>query len=145
MEIKEEWKNHPLYKQGKVEMVPTEWVWRYWGKDVSPYANLPDGTTVGLEELWENILKEGLRSPLIMRAGLKNKKMRLESGNHRIQVLHQHGIKEVPVAVQVREECGPHLKDVMTDATHNFSAPDGFLVSEITDEYMKPSEVFKEL
>ena len=26
MHIKEEWKQHPLYEQGKIEMIPTKWV-----------------------------------------------------------------------------------------------------------------------
>jgi len=143
--LKKAWESHPLYKQGKIELVPTKWVWKYWGRDVSPQADLLDGTLVDLDTLWENILDIGLHNPLIMRVGLKNNKFRLEAGNHRIQVLHNHGVKMIPLTVQVREECGPHLGDVMTDATHNFNAPEGFLISEITEEYMKPSEVFKEL
>ena len=142
MKIKELWKNHPLYKQGVVELVPTSWIWNYWGRDVSPEADLMDGTVVNLDGLWENIKNEGLHNPLIMRVGLKNKKFRLEAGNHRIQVLHNNGVEFIPLTVQVREECGPHLEDVMTDASHNFDAGDEFLISKIMKEYMKPSEVF---
>jgi hypothetical protein len=142
--IKPKWEEHPLWKQGKVEMVPTDWVWKYWGRDVTPRADLLDGTLVDVESLWKNICEVGMFNPLIMRAGLKNKKFRLESGNHRIQAFHEHGIKMIPVTVQVKEECGPHLIDVMTDASHNFDAPEGFLIANITDEYMKPSEVFRE-
>jgi len=80
-----------------------------------------------------------------MRVGIKNKKMRLEAGNHRIQLFHKHGIDMIPVTVQVRDECGPHLGDVMTDASHNFDATDELLISAITTEYMKPSGVFKSL
>ncbi len=130
---------------GKIELVPTEWIWQYWGRDVSPEADLMDGTIVSREVLWENILSEGLHEPLIMRVGLRNKKFRLESGNHRIQVFHEHGVEMLPLTVQVREECGPHLADVMTDATHNFDAGDEFLIHEITDEYMAPSAVFRSL
>lgn len=144
-EIKELWKNHPLYKQGVVELIPTSWVWNYWGHDVSPEADLMDGTLVNLDELWNNIESEGLYNPLIMRVGLNNKKFRLESGNHRIQVFHKNGVKMIPLTVQVREECGPHLEDTMTDASHNFDAGDEFLISKITKEYMKPSEVFRSL
>ena len=145
MYIKEIWREHPLYKQGKIELVPTEWVWKYYGYDVSPDTDLLDGTIVSMEALWENILEVGLHNPLIMRVGLKNKKFRLEAGNHRIQVFHQHGVPLIPVTVQVREECGPHMEDVMTDATHNFDAPEGFLISKIISEYMAPSEVFSNL
>jgi len=144
-EIKPLWKNHLLYGQGKIELVPTEWVWQYYGPDVSPLADLKDGTLVDLEGLWRNICDEGLHDPLIMRVGIQNKKFRLEAGNHRIQVFRAHGISEVPVTVQLRDECGPHVGDVMTDASHNFDAQDEVLVSTITEEYKKPSEVFKSL
>ncbi len=143
--IKELWKEHPLYKQGVVELVPTAWVWNYWGRDVSPETDLMDGTIVSMDELWQDIKKNGLFEPLIMRVGLNNKKFRLEAGNHRIQVFHDNGIETIPLTVQVREECGPHLGDVMTDATHNFDAGDEILISQITKEYMKPSEVFRSL
>ncbi len=143
--IEPTWENHPLYKQGKVELIPTAWVWKYRGVDVSPFTQLNDGTVVDLDALWENIKLKGLGDPLVMRVGLENKKFRLESGNHRIQVLYKNGIKMIPVTVQMRDECGPHLGDVMNDATHNFDAGDDFLVSKITEEYMRPSEVFKSL
>lgn len=145
MTIKPTWENNELYKQGKVEMIPTDWVWKYWGKDVSPVTNLKDGTPVGLDELWAHILENGLDDPLIMRVGLKNKKFRLESGNHRIQVLHKNGIKFIPVIVQIKDECGPQAKDPMTDATHNFDFGDEILISDSDQEYRKPSEVFKSL
>ncbi len=145
MPIKELWKNHPLYAAGKIELVPTDWVWKYWGSDVSPAADLKDGTLVTIDGLWDNIVSEGLHDPLIMRVGVGNKKFRLEAGNHRIQVFHEHGVPLIPVTVQVREECGPHVGDVMTDATHNFDAGDELLISTITEEYMKPSEVFRSL
>ena len=143
--IKPFWKNHLLYKQGKVELVPTAWVWKYRGPDVSPMTHLNDGTPADLNILWKNLCESGLRDPLIMRVGLRNKKFRLESGNHRIQLFYKYGIKMVPVTVQVRDECGPHLDDVINDATHNFDGKDEFLIFEITSEYMKPSEVFKSL
>lgn len=144
-EIKPLWKQHPLYESGVIELVPTSWVWDYWGRDVSPHTGLMDGTTVTLEQLWHNIIEEGLYNPLIMRVGLKNKKFRLEAGNHRIQLFHIHNVTKLPLTVQVRDECGPHVEDVLTDATHNFDAGDEFLIEAITQEYMRPSDVFRSL
>lgn len=145
MDIKPLWHDHILYKQGKIELVPTDWVWKYWGTDVTPMTELADKTPADMEALWENILDEGLHDPFIMRVGVRNKRMRLEAGNHRIQMFHKHGVKMIPVTVQVRDECGPHLSDVMTDASHNFDATEELLVSDVTEEYMKPSEVFRSL
>lgn len=145
MEMRETWKDHPLYKTGKIELVPTEWVWQYWGADVSPDADLMDGTLVDLEGLWRDLREHGMHEPLIMRIGLTNKKFRLESGNHRIQVLHAHQVPFIPVTVQVREICDPFAPDAMTDATLLFDANNDFLITAVTDEYMKPSEVFRSL
>ncbi len=145
MQTPEPWRDHPLSLQGKVELVPTAWVWQYRGADPSPYADVMDGTFVDAEMLWQDLLKTGMHMPFIMRVGLKNKKFRLEAGNHRIQLYYEHGVPMIPVAVQVKEECGPQAPDVMTEATHNFDAGDEFLISEITEEYMRPSEVFKSL
>lgn len=144
MDIRPLWKEHQLYKDGKIELVPTDWVWKYWGTDVSEAIGL-NGKIVGLDALWADLLEKGMIDPLIMRVGINNKKMRLEAGNHRIQLLHKYGIKVIPITVQVCEECGPHLNDVMTDATNNFDATDELKISEITEEYMKPSDVFKSL
>ena len=145
MDIKPLWKEHPLYSQNKIELIRTDWVYKYRGVDVSPTTSLMDGSIVDMDVLWENIESEGMHDPLIMRVGIVNKKMRLEAGNHRIQLFHKHKIKEIPVTVQLRDECGPHLGDVMNDATHNFGATDELLISVITEEYMRPSEVFKSL
>jgi hypothetical protein len=70
---------------------------------------------------------------------------RLEAGNHRIQVLHAHGIPLIPATVQLREECGPHVADVMNTGSHNFEAGDDLLISSIPSEYLKPSNVFRTL
>ncbi len=145
IEIKPLWKNHPLYKQDKIELVPTSWVWKYRGKDVLPTADLKDGSMVNIEKLWKNICEEGLYDPFVIRIGLKNKKFRLEAGNHRIQVFYKNKIPMIPVTVQVKEYCGPKAENLMTIATHNFDAKDEFLISEITDEYMRPTQIFKSL
>lgn len=143
--IKELWKEGELYKQGVVELVPTEWVWKYRGRDVSPQADLKDGTPVTLQDLWDNIVSEGLHDPLIMRLGVKSKTFRLEAGNHRIQVFHEHGVPMIPVTVHVQEECGPHASNPMNDGSHNFDASEEALISEIQQTYMRPSDVFKSL
>ncbi len=44
MHIEEKWKEHSLYQAGKIELIPTDWVWQYWGTDVSPAAEYLDKT-----------------------------------------------------------------------------------------------------
>jgi hypothetical protein len=143
MELKETWKKHPLYEAGVVELIPINWLWPYRGSDLINSSD-QEGY-VDLDKLWSDILTNGLSNPLIIRVGLKNKKFRLEAGNHRIQVLYAHKITHIPATVQVCELCGPDAPKVMTVATHNFDVGDDLLISEFTSEYMKPNAVFKSL
>ena len=113
MNLPESWRSHTLTLQGKVSLMPTEWVWQYRVQDVSEYTNLDDtNKMVNLEELWSDIKRNGLKDPLIIRVGVKNKKIRLESGNHRIQVLKIHGIELCPVTIQIVDFCGPEAKKI---------------------------------
>jgi hypothetical protein len=145
MEIKAKWKEHPLTKQGVVELVPTNWLHKIYGTNVSPPADLKDGTLVTMETLWENIVEEGLYDPAIIRVGVGNKKFRLESGNHRIQVFKKYGVAYTPATVHIQNECGPHVSNTMTDATHNFDYDDNVIVPQIKEGFLKPSQVFKDL
>jgi hypothetical protein len=143
-DIQPAWKEHALAQSGVVEEVPLEFVWQYWSYDVTNGdIEYEDGSHSDMDGLWDKLCEEGLRDPLIIRVGLKNKKVRLEAGNHRIQVLRQHGITTVPVTVQVRHLCGPHAPEPMNDATAVFDFPaSGIRVVDVTKEYMRPSEVF---
>jgi hypothetical protein len=145
MSIIPTWKDHPLTKQGVVELVPTAWLYTYRGPDVTPLADTIDGTIVTVDELWENIQAEGLHDPVIIRVGTNNQKFRLEAGNHRIQVLYAHGVPFTPATVQIQSICGPHAPNVMTDASHNFTFPSPSKLIHLRDGYAKPSDVFKEL
>lgn len=140
--MKEAWRENKDFDQSKIELLPIEWVWQWRGTNPSKMIDL-DGESVDLDGLWEKIKINGILVPLIIRVGMENKKFRLETGNHMIQVLKQYGIEKVPVTVQVRDICGPEAVDVMTEATHNFDWGDEVVISERTSEYMKPSEVFR--
>jgi ParB-like nuclease domain len=145
MHIIPTWKDHPLTKQGVVELVPTDWLYTYRGQDVTPETETKDGTVVTLATLWENITKEGLHDPVIIRVGKDNQKFRLEAGNHRIQILHQHGVPFTPATVQVENWCGPDAKNVMNTGTHNFDFPYPDILIGVPNGYAKPSSIFKDL
>lgn len=138
------WKQHPLTRAGHVEELPTEWVYQYWGSDVTPHIEYEDGTGSLLPGLWERIQAEGLVDPLIIRVGIVSQTMRLEAGNHRIQVLREHGVEKVPVTIEITAFCGPDAPNPHTDATKVFLLPpEGILVSSLEHEYLAPSKVFK--
>ena len=46
-------------------------------------------------ELWQNILKEGLKEPFFITFSEKLQTIRLESGNHRVRIFKEMGIKKV--------------------------------------------------
>ena len=98
-----------------------------------------------MDQLWENIVSDGLYDPVIIRVGKGNKKFRLESGNHRIQVLMKHGVPFTPATVEVQELCGPQVENIMTDATHNFDFTDDINTEVLEVGYLKPTLVFKSL
>jgi ParB-like nuclease domain len=137
------WKTHPLTLAGHVELVATAWLYQYRGIDVTPGTDLKDGSFVNMNQLWENIKSEGLHDPVIVRVGKTNKKFRLESGNHRIQVLMKHGVLYTPATVEVQELCGPQLENIMTDATHNFDFTEYIATEALEIGYAKPTIVFK--
>lgn len=145
MEIKPLWKNHPLALGGFVELVPTNWLYKIRGEDVSSPAGLVDGTLVDMKSLWVNIQSEGLCDPVVIRVGMQSKTFRLEAGNHRIQVFKKYGVEFTPAYVEVTKYCGPNAKNVMTDATHNFTFTDDINTKNIHTGPMKPSAVFMSL
>ena len=145
MEILPKWKDHPFTKGGSVELVPTNWLFKFRGTDVTPEADLMDGTIVDMESLWNDINENGLYDPVIIRVGVKNKKFRLEAGNHRIQVFKKYGVEFTPATVQVQDTCGPQVENVMTNATHNFDLHEDIATSDLKIGYTKPSTVFKSL
>ena len=145
MPVTPKWKTHPLTLAGHVELVPTDWLYQYRGSDVTPNVDLLDGTIVDMEKLWLNIQKDGLYDPVIIRVGKDNKKFRLESGNHRIQMFKKYGVAFTPATVEIKDICGPNAVSVMTDATHNFNFIEKINLSGINNGFIKPSLIFKNL
>ncbi len=140
--LRESWKNHPLYTQGKVGLLPTEFVYALRGTDVSPTTTLQDGTRVDLEALWVHLVDEGLQEPLMIRVGRNNQSYRLEAGNHRIQVLHAHGVSFVPVTIEVVDECTPHSATSHNDGNHLFPLPPGALKPNLANGFYAPDDAF---
>jgi hypothetical protein len=56
------------------------------------------GRQFPLDEIWQGILKQGMRDPLIVKIGLAPglATIRLESGNHRIRSAKQSGLTHLP-------------------------------------------------
>lgn len=145
MQVKEIWREHELCKQGYVELVPVDWVFKYRGTDVSTTADLKNGNLCSLDDLWNDIKENGLFDPLIVRMGRTSRTLRLEAGNHRIQVLKEHGIDKVPVTIEIRDACGPDAPEPYNEGTHNFALDGSVVLPETDVTYAKPSTIFPEL
>jgi hypothetical protein len=137
------WRETELYRDGKIELLPTEWVYRFRNVDADPFTDLKNGRIVGLDQLWENILEEGLHDPLIMRVCRFTRAGRLETGNHRIWVFKEKGIPFVPVAVEI----GFGVVGNPGNGFHSYDMEDDLLVPHMggtRDSFFDaPSNVFR--
>jgi hypothetical protein len=94
----ERWKNHPWNENENVFLIPVEFIKSYSNPQPTDTTDLLNGDIVRQELVWENILSVGMVEPLLMLIGLKNKTLRLESGNHRINLAIKDNITHLPVA-----------------------------------------------
>ena len=141
---------HPLAQRGLIEMLPAEWVARLGAKkDGTERTDLgywQGEDLVGMEGLWRDILKKGMRDPLIIGVGRVCRSTRLEAGNHRICIFREKGIAYVPAVVLVGDSSVTSEENV----THRFQRD--LLIDEGWPDfgpypekvYMRPSDVFVE-
>jgi hypothetical protein len=140
---------HPLAKKGLVEMLPTYWVLMLSNPKSGNQTDLTPGGSklVGLSELWQNMIQEGMRDPFILTAGRHSRDSRLEAGNHRIKLFYDNNVPFVPATVLVGDQAKQHkgngdhsfYRELLLPVQNHSNAP--------YDErnYQKPSSVFKEI
>lgn len=79
-------------------------VWGWRNIHATDYTEI-DGNRVTMGGLEESLTKEGLISPLELRIYLEPHtglaSIRLEKGNHRIQILYEKKIPKIPVVVEI--------------------------------------------
>ena len=69
------------------------------------------------DNLWSSLQKNGMKDPLEITTD--GKTMRLDSGNHRIRLFHQHDIEKVPCIIRNLEDVvvspgnGTHLGSIL--------------------------------
>lgn len=96
----------------------TQWVSTLWLQRISnPIVdNKTDLGTwddnpnlVGMEELYENMLSQGMRDPLIVGVGRITRRVRLETGNHRVNIFVSKGIMYVPAVAYIGDSAITHI------------------------------------
>lgn len=98
------WKKHPWNMNNMVELISVDFLYSIRNKKSTVTTDLLDGTIVPEEKVWENIKKEGMVEPLLVRIGLNDKTIRLESGNHRIKLAKKEGYTHLPITCYIANE-----------------------------------------
>ena len=113
-----------------IQNMPIQMVFPWACKTPSPNNDL---------ELMEDLLTNGFKDPLILGVGVYSRKVRLDTGNHRIYLAPRLGITHVPVVARVHNYCVflPHNGD------HSYDCPYITRKKEWIDEeyYCKPNDI----
>lgn len=95
-----------------VEWVPTAWLQALSNPEVDGHTDLgtwaTDAPLVGMETLWRNLLATGMRDPFLVGVGRVTRKVRLEAGNHRVNLLQAKGLLWVPAVAYVGDTSITH-------------------------------------
>jgi hypothetical protein len=126
-----------------VEMVSTKWLLSISNPQASVRTDDCSGRSVDDDELFNSIIKEGMRDPLIIGVGSKTNRVRLESGNHRARMFFNRNILNVPAIVYVNDTS-------ITDIGNGFHEGIYFplKLTELMNsvkQYKKPSEILSEV
>ena len=139
---------HPLGARQVIEFVPTQWVMALANPEADDIADLtPGGLEVSLEQLWDNMLQNGMRDPFILTAGRHSRASRLEAGNHRIKIFARHSEPYVPATVLVGDDCVVFASNGSHRHTPELVLPVQDYNHHGYDDrtYMAPSAVFREI
>ena len=97
--------NHPLAKQARLSLIPIDLLLDWANPQPAPTARLVDTdqqtTLVDVQALYDDIEANGMRDPFTLILSKGNNTLRLESGNHRVQIFADQGISHLPVALFV--------------------------------------------
>lgn len=97
-------KEHPWAKSGMVVQFPIDMLKTIANQNATNETDLLCGKVVAQEDVWNDIIKTGMAEPLLIVIGYKQKTIRLESGNHRVNLAYADGFTHLPVVIQVINE-----------------------------------------
>lgn len=111
-------------------------------------TDLDDGTDTlfSLDEVFTDIKKNGMRYPLFIGIGINTKKMRLETGNQRVQIFKTKGIKYIPIIAYVSKSHITHTGNGVHQGLAINIKPSinlNILEKNATHKFMKLSQVLK--
>ncbi|WP_318493482.1 ParB N-terminal domain-containing protein [Photobacterium leiognathi] len=100
-----QWQRHPWADDSnKVVLFPTEILSQIANPLATDTTDNLEGEVVDQEDVWRDIIENGMRDPLLVVISWRYKTIRLESGNHRVKMAKKYGVDRLPVATLVIEE-----------------------------------------
>jgi len=89
--------------------------------------------------LMEDIMQNGITEPIILGVGVFSRKIRLDSGNHRIYLAPRLGLTHLPVIARVWNYC----TFTNENGDHSYDCPEITVKQEWIEEdyYARPSDV----
>lgn len=96
--------NHPWSEFGLVENISLHFLLNISNKKTTNQTDLLNGEIVHQDLVWEDIKKNGMQEPLMIRINPNNKEVRLESGNHRIITAINDGFTHLPCATFITQK-----------------------------------------
>lgn len=93
------WMSHPWSDGDKVSLVSIDFLLKICNKESTNKADLLTGEIVSEDIVWSDIVKNGMKEPLLIRINPETFEVRLESGNHRIKTAKKDGYTHLPCAV----------------------------------------------
>ena len=98
---KERWSKHPWALNNSVAEVDVNFLSKISNKQTKPYTTDLNENMVHQDVVWDDIEKNGLDEPLLIVIGTKERTIRLESGNHRVNNAIKEGYTHLPVAILI--------------------------------------------
>jgi len=111
--IPEKWRDHTWAKVDKIAYAHVDFLLPLSNPNWKNQTDLPDGTMVDLKTLWSHMCEDGMFVPLVVRLGMTDHTIRLETGNQRIRLFADHGVEYVPIVCEmaVDSSCPEHCSD----------------------------------
>ncbi|MFF2532211.1 ParB N-terminal domain-containing protein [Brevibacillus sp. NPDC058079] len=93
----EPWRINGYTKAGMVKELPISWVEQFIGKPILK-------TVQAKETLKEDIERNGLKNPIVLLVGQKDRRLRIKTGHTRLAIYKEIGYDSIPVICEVVSE-----------------------------------------
>ena len=90
-------------KNASAGLVPIEFLIKFSNPFPKSYTDNLSHEIVPVEVLWNELITVGMRHPLNLRICIKEKTVRLETGNQRIRLFQKYDVHHIPTTIEIAE------------------------------------------